>query len=127
MVDVDQDGLPDVWELANALDPQSSNDAIGDADGDSANHSHEYIAGTNPHDSNDYLRFTAVTVNDQVCQLEFSTRLSRTYAVEFAGNLTVAAPWPTLTNGISGTGGTITVNDLPTDTRYYRLQVTLNP
>lgn len=127
VVDVDQDGLPDVWELANGLDPQTSNDAIGDADGDGANNFHEYIAGTNPNDSNDYLRFTAVIVNHQVCQLEFSTRLGRTYAVEFGGDLTVAAPWPTLTNGISGTGGTITVNDLSTATRYYRLQVTLNP
>lgn len=127
VMDIDNDGLPDIWELANALDPQTSGDATTDADGDGANNSHEQIAGTNPNDSNDYLRFTAVSVNNQVCQLEFATRPGHTYAVESTSDLSLVAPWPTLTNDISGTGGIMTVNDPQSGTRYYRLKVGLNP
>jgi len=127
VVDIDNDGLPDVWELANALDPQNSADATTDPDNDGASNAHEYVAGTNPNDNGDYLRFTAVVVNNQVCQLEFPTRLGRTYAVEFTDQLTLPPPWPTLTNAISGTGGIITINDPQSGTRYYQLKVSLNP
>jgi hypothetical protein len=54
MVDIDGDGLPDAWELANAFDPQfngGTDNASGDGDNDGANNFHEYVAGTNPHDS----------------------------------------------------------------------------
>lgn len=126
-VDLDADGLPDAWELAHALDPQNSGDADADSDHDGANNTHEHIAGTNPNDPNDYLRFTAVSVNHQVCQLEFATRPGRTYAIEATGTLSQAFPWPTLTNGISGTGEIITISDPQTGPRYYRLQVSLDP
>jgi len=49
--DGDGDGLPDWWELANGLDPQSSSGSDGanaDADGDGLDTMHEYMAGTRP-------------------------------------------------------------------------------
>lgn len=129
-VDMDADGLPDVWELAHGLDPQMNsgvNGSTGDADDDGANNLHEYIAGTNPNDGGDYLRFSAASVDNQVCQLEFPTRLGRTYVVEFATALDPLPVWTPLINPLSGTGGLIAINDPQTTTRYYRLQVTLNP
>lgn len=49
--DTDGDGLPDGWEEANGLDPNSStgpNGAYGDIDTDGLNNLAEYLAGTDP-------------------------------------------------------------------------------
>jgi hypothetical protein len=127
VVDVDQDGLSDVWELANGFNPQSNNDAPEDADADGATNGHEFIAGTDPNNADDFLRFTAVTMENNVCQLEFSSRLNRTYAVEFATALGVPTNWGLLTNGIPGTGSPIIISDPQPGPRYYRLRVSLNP
>lgn len=128
-VDVDGDGLPDVWELANGLDPQIGSGpfgAAGDADGDGAGNWQEYVAGTNPSDPDDYLRFSSIAADDQVCELQFFSRLGRTYAVEFTESLT-PANWQTLVSGLTGTDDTISVTDPQTATRYYRLRVSYNP
>jgi hypothetical protein len=130
VVDVDADGLPDVWELANALDPQSNTGvagSTGDLDGDGANNSHEYIAGTDPNNSDDYLRFSHVSVDNLVCHLEFPTRPNRSYAVERIAGLESTNSWSPLVSGIIGTGNTVTIDDPQTATRYYRLKVTFIP
>lgn len=46
--DRDCDGLPDEWETANGLDPDSAADAMADGDGDGLNNLEEYAHGTNP-------------------------------------------------------------------------------
>lgn len=130
VVDVDQDGLPDVWELANGFDPQIGSgeaDATSDLDGDGANTLHEFIAGTNPNDPADCLRFSSVTAAGEIWRLEFPTELGRRYAVETLDHLGTTNTWATLTNGITGTGGSFIVTDTPSATRYYRLKVALLP
>ncbi|MFO1513227.1 MAG: lamin tail domain-containing protein [Verrucomicrobiota bacterium] len=126
--DADHDGLPDLWELANGLDPQDPNTASGDLDGDGANNGHEYIAGTDPANNLDYLRFNRAALSNQVCVLEFNTRLGRTYAVESIPALASTNSWGTVMSGIIGNGGIRSVTDPVTGaTRYYRLKVTLDP
>jgi hypothetical protein len=128
-VDIDSDGLPDAWELANNLDPQigsGGNGADSDLDSDGATNLEEYIAGTNPQDANDYLRFSEASNANQNCRLKFLAKTGRIYAVEFSNTLGNAPAWQTLTNGIVGSNEVITITDPQTSTRYYRLRVGLN-
>ncbi|MGD9163150.1 MAG: cadherin domain-containing protein [Chromatiales bacterium] len=47
-LDIDGDGMPNDWELANGLDPNDPNDADSDLDGDGLSNLDEYLASTNP-------------------------------------------------------------------------------
>ncbi len=129
--DVDHDGLPDLWELANGLDPQSSqgdDGPLGDRDRDGANNEHEFIAGTDPNNASDYLHFSQVSVSNEFCRLEFNTHLGRTYGVEQLDAFGSTNGWSNLTSGILGNGGTMQISDpMTAATRYYRLTVTLSP
>jgi hypothetical protein len=49
--DGDSDGMPDPWEKAHGLDPSNPNDAQGDPDLDGLPSVGEFLAGTDPHDS----------------------------------------------------------------------------
>ena len=50
-VDSDEDGLPDVWETANKLDPNDPADADADNDSDGFTNAQEYQAKTDPNDA----------------------------------------------------------------------------
>jgi hypothetical protein len=54
--DSDADGMPDVWEQAQGLDPHDSTDAVRDADGDGMSNYGEYKAGTDPKDCESRFR-----------------------------------------------------------------------
>ncbi|MBN2428179.1 MAG: hypothetical protein JXK94_07580 [Deltaproteobacteria bacterium] len=46
--DDDNDGLSDVWEIANGLDPLAAADVVLDGDGDGLDNLGEYLAGADP-------------------------------------------------------------------------------
>ena len=48
LLDSDGDGIPDVWEIANGLNPNNAADAGYDSDGDGYNNLEEYVNNTNP-------------------------------------------------------------------------------
>lgn len=58
VLDTDEDGLPDSWELANGLNPNSAADGTLDPDGDGLNNLAEYTNGTNPGTVNGAGTFT---------------------------------------------------------------------
>ena len=119
--DTDADGIPDAWELANALNPNNALDATLDTDGDGFDALHEYFAGTIPHDPASRASITNVSAITGGWRITFSTVVGRTYRVEWSPDL---AQWFSLTADIVGTGGDLAVDDLAAGTalrRFYHL------
>ena len=55
-VDANADGLPDAWELANALTPANRDTAALDTDADGFTNLQEFQIGTDPHDAHSNLQ-----------------------------------------------------------------------
>lgn len=95
--DTDGDGLPDAWELAHGLDPNSAegeNGPTGDPDGDGMNNFQEYIAGTHPRDPASLLTLTAAPAGPDMVELTFQGQPGRVYYLQRATHLD--GPWALL-------------------------------
>ena len=78
--DYDQDGLPNVWELAHGLDPRDPSDGNRDSDGDGMSDGQEFLAGTNPFDATSVLRLSIPATNRAV--LQFNALAGKSYSLE---------------------------------------------
>lgn len=85
-IDTDGDGLPDVWELANGLNPNWA-DADEDADGDGLSNRNEYLAGTYAFDPSDGFRLALTSVNAGASRMEFLAIRGRTYTIQASPDL----------------------------------------
>ena len=93
--DSDGDGLPDIWEAANGLNPYF-NEAALDYDGDGLTNLQEYLAGTHPLDATSYLKIQAMSSADGI-RLKFRAVAGRSYKIQYCESL-AGSPWNTLTN-----------------------------
>ena len=124
--DTNDDGIPDSYEQQWGL-PVGSLVATSNNDNDAYSNLDEYIANTDPTDSNDYLVVdSAAWVTNRVA-LGFESRSNRNYFVSYKDsmlntNWNLATP---LTDPIEGTGQTNQfIDTLPNPTsRFYRLEV----
>lgn len=133
--DFNQDGIPDVWEVANQLDPTAPADALRDTDGDGLTDASEFVLGTNPGARTTALLSTA-TVGANIT-LTFTAAaatgtgysgLTRIYDVETTTNLANPASWSPLAGyaNITGANQTVVVTQpLSGGPRFYRLKVRL--
>ncbi len=92
VLDLDEDGLPDVWEVARSLDPALAADALFDHDLDGASTLHEFRAGTDPFDFSSVFRVTRFeTMNAPeggvTLKIEFNAVENRIYNIEVMENL----------------------------------------
>ncbi|HKQ39852.1 MAG TPA: lamin tail domain-containing protein, partial [Verrucomicrobiae bacterium] len=95
--DADHDKLPDAWEIANGFNTNDASDAATDTDGDGVSNRQEYLAGTDPRDSNSFLRVRLVNVNlsAPAALLSFNAVSNKTYSVLYNDELS-AATWSKL-------------------------------
>jgi hypothetical protein len=121
--DSDGDGIPDAWETANGLDPNSPTDAALDPDEDGFDNRQEFQAGTNPRDPASVLRLSGYTAQGAAF-LRFTAAAGRAYTLWYRDTLTGGAWVPLEQIPGSTTAQTVEFQDqLPIGTgqRYYRL------
>jgi len=117
LADADGDGIPDQWETAYGL-----TDPMADADGDKMLNWQEYQAGTNPNDTNSFLKIDSMGWSNGLLRLEFMAVSNRTYAVQQSGAVE-GGNWQNFGHVVArATNRIAVVFDSPTTTnRYYRL------
>ena len=86
--DADGDGMPDAWESDHGLDPLNDADRIEPDDGDGVANFDEYLADTDPQDSNDFFRLTDCAYNpvrpDRGIFVGFTSSSNRLYSLQAA-------------------------------------------
>lgn len=92
-LDQDADGMPDAWEQSTMGSAGQSPTA--DFDHDGVDNLHEFLAGTNPSDSNSCLRIEAFAADTTRSGVAWSAAPYRTYDVEVCTNL-AAGGWARL-------------------------------
>jgi hypothetical protein len=119
--DGDHDGLPDLWEALNGLDPLDTEDGAADFDGDGHSNLQEYLAGTQHTNANSVFAIQDLTKASPGA-LYFPSATGRFYSLFYSTSLLHDSAWTPLTNSIPGTGGTIMVPDThDVELRFYRV------
>lgn len=108
--DLDNDGLPDAWEIAYAgtLTVLHGN---RDSDGDGASDREEFLAGTNPLDKAEKLGPVTLEVTSNVQSLTWPSKAGYLYLVERRASLQPGSPWIAVNiQPVIGTGNLIEYN-----------------
>jgi hypothetical protein len=124
--DSDGDGLPDAWETAAGLNPNSSADRDPDSDGDGMTNWQEYIAGTDPTDPLSYLKIDRLQIEPSV--IEFTAVSNKTYSVEYSDS-SQEGSWVKLADVLAQprTGVQRVTDPAPAANRFYRLVTPRRP
>ena len=124
--DSDGDTMTDGWENDNGLNA-AVNDALGNPDKDPHNNLQEFIADTDPTDSNDYFCVSSMS-NLPPMTVYFESSDNRLYSMIGCSNL-VDGSWTNVygTGPRVGVGGADAMQDtnVPVQGPYYRLEVKL--
>jgi hypothetical protein len=127
LADRDADGMADEWEVSQGFNPASGTDASLDTDGDGLSNRAEFIAGTDPHDPNSYLRVDP-DIGAGAAAIEFTAISNRTYTVEFTEQLGTGL-WQKLADVLSRSSNSVQRIADPawTDERFYRVLTPYRP
>lgn len=120
--DSDGDGLPDDWELSHF--GTLARDGSGDFDLDGLSDRAEYLAGTDPANTQDSFRLQLTRSVSGSVTISFNAVAAHAYRIESIDSLASSA-WQTLQDIPSDTATrTIQVTDqVSTNTRFYRLRL----
>ncbi|WP_269524891.1 S8 family serine peptidase [Coraliomargarita parva] len=125
MVNSDGDSLPDWWEQ-DAFD-SLENDDTGDSDGDGLSNLAEFIVGTDATTASQYKGIESSSYSSEGFSLNINSLEGRNYQVLWSESLETDS-WEILAEDLSGTGGTIEVQDpdaSASSQRFYKLEVEL--
>ncbi len=86
--DTDGDGMRDIWEIANQLDPNNPLDASADPDADGQNNLSEHLAGTDPRSRTSVFTVLSHTLAKGEISLTWSSNLGRRYLIAHSTDLT---------------------------------------
>ncbi|MFO1482445.1 MAG: CARDB domain-containing protein [Verrucomicrobiaceae bacterium] len=122
-IDDDNDGLARAWEIANGLSDSNGSDAGADWDGDGFTNRQEFLAGTNPNDSNSFLKVGQFNVvqngngTSLTATISWPSVAGRLYAIErsfdlvtwqvVADNIESTPPLNSVTNAATPPGGRV--------------------
>lgn len=122
--DDDNDGLPDEWEylyFTNTLIAVAGEDP----DVDGYGNFDEYIASTNPQDSNDFFRVESIS-NLQSRAIYVESASSRVYRLLYSDTIMDPVTWAT-GHVLSGNGTVLALTNSSSGTsRFYRVSVSTN-
>ena len=119
--DTDGDGIPDEWETAYGLNPNSNADRDLDSDGDGMSNLAEYMAGTNPTDSHSNLRVDLTTL-PSAAMLQVGVAAGHTGSLQYSDALP-GGPWLKLADFTARSTNRVEVIADPgyTNARFYRV------
>ena len=127
--DSDRDGMPDAYEMTNALDRHDPADALLDKDHDGTNNLSEYLLGLSVNTPDRYEWTTTRNPSTGHVQVSFPTLAGRIYQVEWSSDL---LDWDPGSGEITGDGDAKSwtddggVSGLP-EVIFYRVQVVSSP
>ena len=124
--DSDGDGLPDTWETAMGMNPNSNADRDLDSDGDGMTNWQEYVAGTDPTNPLSYLKIDRLDLG--TAAIEFMAVSNRTYSVEYRDSLGEGV-WSKLTDVPARSSDHLqqVIDPAPGTNRFYRLLTPRKP
>ena len=126
-IDMDRDGIPNEWEVANGMSDDNAADADLDTDGDGFTAKQEYLAGTDPRNSASVLKVGEVarqsTPDGTSTLVSWASVDGKRYRVERSFNL---SGWTAIQQNVDATPPLNTVLDsaVPPDGKaFYRVTV----
>jgi hypothetical protein len=126
LADSDHDGLSDAWESSYGFPTNDASNASLDSDGDQMSNRAEYLAGTNPTNSESFLKIELKI--DSRTVLQFGAVSGKTYTIEYSDTLPPVS-WAKFVDVIGRTNDHIETIPDPdwSPRRFYRLATPRQP